>query len=1295
MKSIEPATKGRARELRSLKAKVGSFVEGLISKLTPAKQKKVVAALAKSLTESVRKASRGASRNTARHPPAPKTASEPEPELYVGHVKLEFSVMFEKRNRDAKAPRKKPSWVDKVIEVPWNAPHKPTPADLDRLADEEGERISDYGVVDIKEKPEAREVRVVKVEKDAPTFARRKAKRAYALPVSGYGTLAGDRGLGRCTFDFVRELYGESHKTMCRKDEYIGAVMTGEMGVRWEGTYVAPTLANFQACYEREKDVVCRIMDEGGTSEHLKNVAAYVGATCKFLDEDNRVVVSHRPQALSQRHSSKPMIATVRGGHLHPVTDKRLIDSICQYQDGPDLRAPKLNAVRREERNEAKRASKTEWSVVPLHAQTMTETLCAVRRLIRQHGALPAKVGLSDNGITRLSFYEDESRAKGVIYDFPGKYNLVQFLLKRLGVDKPKALSLGAVGSELERRHLPHLRKSCPNPAADAWLRAHNARNNAIRGTYVPYPSDGALRKDVARGKVLTYDICRAYTHAMYCPMSEWGVLDANATPRPYDGTPVPDLPVGLYYVETENVMLLGGNRVYVREELQLAEAEGIPFTIVAMLVATDTMPKDTLQPFLRAVVALTHPFDVPEDADQEGIAAAGKAISNAFYGCLGKVVETEYKDAHVSEDFMDACGYAGQRREKGLWQSVFHRALELEDITGARREVHIYAVQEVQKVLCHSQFMMHQVQGWNNVRMWRMLQALQGTPVAAKTDAWMLRDVKNPDAQPDDLIDVDSLPPLHEDPRVDAHMRETMAKWGRYRREDEPFLLPDGVADRSMPGVQALPLAWEEHPEVTDSAQVEDVLSIVDAHGGLLVTGGPGTGKSWLVREIMKRRRVLPMAPTHKASNNLGGVTIHSALGIGVSGGGANRRVLRRLLRDVDMVIIDEVSMVGCALWAFVNVIRETRRDVKFLFLGDFDQLEPVEGSKHRGFDYSQHPTLKELAAFQRVRLTKDYRCEAALKAVSAKARLPGFRLHDHFPVAAASTTVNLAMTNAAVFYVNHKLMQECKPDDAVHVPADPLDDGTQDVWLYPGLPLLSCVTTRATEDRACDADASLVEQLRARVDVQNNEMHQLVELDADAGTFRTRSLRDDKQRAWDIGALHKTFRVGYCTTVHKSQGDTLTEDFTIWEADRMPAKHAYVAVTRAQRLEQIRLGVLPPGFGLAREQRIRKALKAKVSAYRSDDVAKGRPPCDVTVEDFRRLLEEADECCTHCGRGMKLYDFTKGDQQQVTLDRLDNAGGHTRGNVVVACLACNSAHLNEAMNGAVSASASGSAAM
>jgi ATP-dependent exoDNAse (exonuclease V) alpha subunit len=45
----------------------------------------------------------------------------------------------------------------------------------------------------------------------------------------------------------------------------------------------------------------------------------------------------------------------------------------------------------------------------------------------------------------------------------------------------------------------------------------------------------------------------------------------------------------------------------------------------------------------------------------------------------------------------------------------------------------------------------------------------------------------------------------------------------------------------------------------------------------------------------------------------------------------------------------------------------------------------------------------------------------------------------------------------------------------------------------------------------------------------------------------------------------------VNYCNTVHKSQGETIEEDFTIWDWKFMPTKLRYTALSRARLPRQV----------------------------------------------------------------------------------------------------------------------------
>jgi len=139
-------------------------------------------------------------------------------------------------------------------------------------------------------------------------------------------------------------------------------------------------------------------------------------------------------------------------------------------------------------------------------------------------------------------------------------------------------------------------------------------------------------------------------------------------------------------------------------------------------------------------------------------------------------------------------------------------------------------------------------------------------------------------------------------------------------------------------------------------------------------VTGKAGTGKTTLLKRIVARgqKNVVVVAPTGVAAMNAGGVTIHSMFGLPRTCFVPNddyvdpnlatnrhrlirehlrlRREKLRVLREMELLIIDEVSMVRCdTLDAIDLVLRTVRRDrrpfgdVQVLLIGDVHQLPPV----------------------------------------------------------------------------------------------------------------------------------------------------------------------------------------------------------------------------------------------------------------------------------------------------------------------------------------------------------------
>jgi hypothetical protein len=61
-----------------------------------------------------------------------------------------------------------------------------------------------------------------------------------------------------------------------------------------------------------------------------------------------------------------------------------------------------------------------------------------------------------------------------------------------------------------------------------------------------------------------------------------------------------------------------------------------------------------------------------------------------------------------------------------------------------------------------------------------------------------------------------------------------------------------------------------------------------------------------------------------------------------------------------------------------------------------------------------------------------------------------------------------------------------------------------------------------------------------------------------------------------------------------------------------------------------------------------------------------------DLTEKWINKILDHQEWCCFHCDKYLLLENGTR-DYDQVSIDRIDNSKGHSKGNVVLSCLDCN----------------------
>jgi len=142
--------------------------------------------------------------------------------------------------------------------------------------------------------------------------------------------------------------------------------------------------------------------------------------------------------------------------------------------------------------------------------------------------------------------------------------------------------------------------------------------------------------------------------------------------------------------------------------------------------------------------------------------------------------------------------------------------------------------------------------------------------------------------------------------------------------------------------------------------------------YGMMVITGGPGTGKTTIVKAIIALfrqagMRVLLAAPTGRAAKRLAETTgqeaktIHRLLGYGSeSKNGSRFQFNEREPLETDVLIVDEFSMVDLLL--FYNLLKALTPGTRLIMVGDVDQLPSVgPGSVLRDLINSQRiPTIR-----------------------------------------------------------------------------------------------------------------------------------------------------------------------------------------------------------------------------------------------------------------------------------------------------------------------------------------------
>jgi len=361
-----------------------------------------------------------------------------------------------------------------------------------------------------------------------------------------------------------------------------------------------------------------------------------------------------------------------------------------------------------------------------------------------------------------------------------------------------------------------------------------------------------------------------------------------------------------------------------------------------------------------------------------------------------------------------------------------------------------------------------------------------------------------------------------------------------------------------------------------------------------VFLTGGAGVGKSYLTKKLIKefKKNFVVVAPTGISAVNIGGQTIHSFFELSRNLSKLNNLSYpkKKILKNTQLIIIDEISMVSKKLFdAINNRLNEVKYKGNLLIVGDFYQLPPVNVEEEgwafesKYWDYWNFETI-ELTEIKRTSHKK-------FSEVLLNLRTADFTDEDIKFINNMKNNKHLAQKNLTFLYSTNKKVDKKNAEKLSEIKNKLITFKTyselfntskekqfknfknsinipETLEIKKGAIVLNIVNQKFDDETLYNGEKGII------IDI--DEKNEIIQVEFEKGIFKIERYSfdlieydydetEDKIIQNVIGSVYQfPLKLAYAITIHKSQGlsiDNLAIDLSYIFAP----SQAYVALSRA----------------------------------------------------------------------------------------------------------------------------------